>query len=60
MNLVDPSGWLEYLSDSKNSKNFAEAIENTDELIVLTYNIYEIFKKILKEKDENHALQSIG
>ena len=34
MNLVDTSGWLEYLADTKNAKNFAEAIENTDELIV--------------------------
>ncbi|MBK7103784.1 MAG: type II toxin-antitoxin system VapC family toxin [Ignavibacteriae bacterium] len=60
MNLVDSSGWLEYLSDSKNAKNFAEAIENTEELLVSSINIYEIYKKILKEKDENTALQIIG
>lgn len=60
MNLVDSSGWLEYLSDSKNAKNFAEAIENTEELLVSSINIYEIYKKILKEKDENTALQIVG
>ena len=60
MNLVDSSGWLEYLSDSKNSKNFVEAIENTEELLVSSINIYEIYKKILKEKDENTALQIVG
>ncbi|MCF8240995.1 MAG: type II toxin-antitoxin system VapC family toxin [Melioribacteraceae bacterium] len=60
MNLVDSSGWLEYLSDSKNAKKFAEAIENTEELLVSSINIYEIYKKILKEKDENTALQIIG
>jgi len=60
MNLVDSSGWLEYLSDSKNAKNFAEAIENTEELLVSPINIYEIYKKILKEKDENTALQIVG
>lgn len=60
MNLVDSSGWLEYLADSKNAKNFASAIENTDELIVSTINIYEIYKKILLEKDENSALQVVG
>lgn len=48
MNLVDSSGWLEYLADSKNAKNFASAIENTDELIVSTINIYEIYRVILK------------
>jgi len=60
MNLVDSSGWLEYLSDSKNAKNFAEVIENTDELIVSTINIYEIYKKILKEKDETTALYVVA
>ncbi len=60
MNLVDSSGWLEYLSDSKNAKLFAPAIEKTDDLIVSTINIYEIYKKILKEKDENTAIQIIG
>lgn len=60
MNLVDSSGWLEYLSDSKNAKNFAEAIENTEELLVSSINIYEIYKKTLKERDENTALEIIG
>ena len=60
MNLVDSSGWLEYLADSKNAKLFAPAIEKTDELIVSTINIYEVYKKILLEKDENSAMQVIG
>ncbi|MGA9295515.1 MAG: type II toxin-antitoxin system VapC family toxin [Ignavibacteriaceae bacterium] len=60
MNLVDSSGWLEYLADSKNAKLFASAIEKTDELIVSTINIYEVYKKILLEKDENSAIQVIG
>ena len=60
MNLVDSSGWLEYLADSKNAKLFAPAIEKTDELIVSTINIYEVYKKILLEKDENSAIQVIG
>ncbi len=60
MNLVDSSGWLEYLADGKNAKNFAPAIENTEELIVSTINIYEIYKKVLLEKVENYALQVIA
>lgn len=57
MNLVDSSGWLEYLADGKNAKYFAPVIENTDELIVSVINIYEVYKKILTEKDENTAIQ---
>ncbi len=57
MNLVDSSGWLEYLADGKNAKYFAPVIENTDELIVSVISIYEVYKKILTEKDENTAIQ---
>lgn len=60
MNLVDSSGWLEYLVDGKNAKLFAPAIENTNDLIVSTINIYEIYKKVLLEKDENSAIQIVG
>ncbi len=56
MNLVDSSGWLEYLADGENTKFFAPAIENTDELIVSTINIYEVYKKVLAEKDDNTAI----
>ena len=60
MNLVDSSGWLEYLADGKNAKFFAPIIEDTDELIVSVLNIYEVYKKVLVEKDENTAIQVVG
>lgn len=58
MNLVDSCGWLEYFADGKNSDFFTPAIENTDKLIVSTINIYEVFKKVLQQRDENVALQA--
>jgi predicted nucleic acid-binding protein len=60
VNLVDSSGWLEYLADGKNAKFFAPVIENTEELVVSVINIYEIYKKILLEKDETTAVQVMG
>jgi toxin FitB len=60
MNLVDSSGWLEYLADGKNAKFFAPVIENTEELVVSVINIYEIYKKVLLGKDENTAIQVVG
>jgi len=60
MNLVDSSGWLEYFSDDKNSDFFAPAIENTADLIVSTINLFEVFKKILQQRDETDALQAIS
>jgi len=60
MNLVDSSAWLEYFSDGKNAKIFAPIIGNTEELIVSVINIYEIYKKVLSDRDENSALEAIG
>ncbi len=60
MNIVDSSGWLEYFANAKNAKYFAPAIENKNELIVSTINIYEVYKKVLKERDEESALLAIS
>jgi predicted nucleic acid-binding protein len=60
MNLVDSSGWLEYFADDKNSDFFTPAIEDTEKLIVSTINIYEVFKRILQQRDENDAMQAVA
>ncbi|MCX6383902.1 MAG: type II toxin-antitoxin system VapC family toxin [Actinobacteria bacterium] len=60
MNLVDSSGWLEYFTDGKNAEYFAPVIENTSELIVSVINLYEVYKKISSEKDDNAAIQAIA
>ena len=59
MNLVDSSGWLEYFADGKNARFYVPAIENTPELIVSVINIYEVYKKILLERNEESAIQAI-
>lgn len=58
MNLVDSSGWLEYFADDKNAEYFAPVINDTKRLIVSTINIYEVYKKIISQKDEDSALQA--
>lgn len=60
MNLVDSSGWLEYFAAGKNAEFFAPAIEDTEHLIVSTINIYEVFKRILAQRDEHSALQAVA
>lgn len=55
-NVVDSSGWLEYFADSKRAPLFAPAIERTENLIVPVACIYEVFKKVLRERGENDAL----
>lgn len=60
MNAVDSSGWLEYFADGPNADFFAPAIENTAELVVPSISIYEVFKRILQQRDEHEALQAIA
>jgi predicted nucleic acid-binding protein len=60
MNVVDSSGWLEYFADAPNADFFAPVIENTDELIVPVISLYEVFKRILQQRDENEAWQAIA
>ena len=60
MNLVDSSRWLEYFTDGKNADKFAGAIEDTERLIVSTLNIYEVYKKVIAERDEDAALEAVA
>ena len=60
MNIVDSCGWLEYFADGKNAHIFAPIIENTTELLVPVISIYEVFKRVLQQRDESAALQAIA
>ncbi|HTS22025.1 MAG TPA: type II toxin-antitoxin system VapC family toxin [Casimicrobiaceae bacterium] len=60
MNLVDSSGWLEYFADGRNAGFFAPAIENAKALLVSPINVYEVFKRIAQQRDENAAMQAIA
>jgi predicted nucleic acid-binding protein len=59
-NIVDSSGWLEYLADAPGADQFAPAIENTALLIVPSICVLEVFKKVLREFGEGEALQAIA
>ncbi len=60
MNLVDSSGWLEYFANGKNADFFAPIIEDTQNLVVSTINIYEVYKRILQQTSENMAIEAIS
>jgi toxin FitB len=60
MNVVDSSGWLEYFSDGPNASHFEMPLSDRQQLIVPTISIYEVFKVLLREKDEVAALQGIA
>jgi toxin FitB len=60
VNVVDSSGWLEYLADGPGADFFAAAIENTADLVVPTLSLYEVFKRVLQQRDEGAALQAVA
>jgi len=60
MNIVDSSAWLEYFANGPNASFFATAIEQTDKLLVPSLTLYEVFKRILQQSDEGHALQAVA
>ncbi|HEX5123518.1 MAG TPA: type II toxin-antitoxin system VapC family toxin [Rhodanobacteraceae bacterium] len=60
MNLVDSSAWLEYFSDGPNAAFFAAAIEKPSELVVSAINIYEVFRRVLQQRDESAALRAVA
>jgi|SRR5208337_4785700 len=58
MNIVDSSGWLEYFADGPNASFFSRPLQETADLVVPTITIYEVFKVVLRQRNESDALQS--
>jgi predicted nucleic acid-binding protein len=51
---------LEYFTDGINADFFASALEDTKHLIVPTLCVAEVFKVLLRERNENIALSAIS
>jgi toxin FitB len=60
MNVVDSSAWLEYFANGANASFFAPAIEHTEELLVPSLVLYEVYKRVLQQRDEGQALQAVA
>lgn len=60
MNVVDSSGWLEYFIDGENADFFAPVIERLEEVLVPTISLFEVFKRVLLERNKNDALEAVA
>ncbi|TNF93664.1 MAG: type II toxin-antitoxin system VapC family toxin [Gammaproteobacteria bacterium] len=60
MNVVDSSGWLEYFANGPHAEHFAKPLQDVDHLIVPTITLFEVFKVVLRERDENDAFEAIA
>lgn len=60
LHIVDSSGWLEYFTGTEHAGHFEAPLSDPEHLIVPVITIYEVFKKILRERGESAALQAAG
>jgi predicted nucleic acid-binding protein len=60
MNLVDSSGWIEYIADDTNADFFEPPIIDSETLLVPTICLYEVFKRVLQELGEERGLDAMG
>lgn len=58
MNVVDSSGWLEYLANGPNADYFAEPLEKVKDLIVPTISVYEVFKRMSQQRGVAAAFEA--
>ena len=59
-NLVDSSGWLEFLLGSSRAHFFEEALTDTSNLIVPVICIYEVVKRVRRDSDEGAAYTALS
>ena len=60
MNVVDSSGWVEYFTKGSNAKFFIAPVQDLENLLVPSICIYEVFKRLALDMDEENALQAVG
>jgi predicted nucleic acid-binding protein len=60
MNVVDSSAWLEYFADGPNADIFAKPIEATRSLLVPSLSLFEVFKRVSQQRNEDDALRAVA
>ena len=60
MNVVDSSAWLSYFAGDSNARLFAKPIEALDKLLVPGITITEVFKSVLRQRNEESALEVVA
>lgn len=58
--LIDSYGWIEYFGNGKLAEKYEKYIEkaNTQEYITPSVVLYEVYKKMKREKSEEKALEA--
>lgn len=60
MFLIDSSGWVEFLTDGPLAAEYSKYLKDTSKIKTPTIVIYEIYKKIKRERTEEEALLAVS
>ena len=60
MNVVDSSGWIEYLSGGANAAFFRAPIEDEAALLVPSLSLFEVYRHLLRHVGRDDALQVVA
>jgi predicted nucleic acid-binding protein len=60
LRLIDSYGWIEYFSDGPLAKKYATYVEDVNEsnTVTPTIVVYEVYKRLKKERGEQVALEA--
>ena len=58
MNVVDSSGWIEFFAGGPNARFFQPAILATEELVVPTMVLLEVYRHVLRHAGRDAALRA--
>ena len=60
MNIVDSSGWIEYLSGGGNASFFRRSIESDEPLLVPSLSLFEVYRHMLRHIGREEALNVVA
>jgi predicted nucleic acid-binding protein len=56
LTLIDSSGWLEFFTDGPLAEKYASYLSELSQILTPTVVLYEVYKKIRRERGEEDAL----
>lgn len=60
MRLVDSSGWIEFFTDGPMASKYAGHLKDVRNIVTPTIVLYEVYKKIKRERTEDEALRAVS
>ncbi|MBI5048166.1 MAG: type II toxin-antitoxin system VapC family toxin [Deltaproteobacteria bacterium] len=58
--MMDSSGWIEFFTDGRFSAQYSKYFKDTAKIITPSIVLYEVYKKVKKERTEEDALLAVS